>query len=128
MTEEKRNLISRRDFFRNSSGKVLPILVMLISKPLFALTSEVIHFSCEGNCEAMCKSSCANECSHGCTDMCTNTCIGKCSSVCAYTCTHGCKITCGLACEGSCKGSCVVACANTSIHSYRNISPKSIER
>ena len=76
MNKNKNNinkeLISRRNFFRKSVHKILPILTLLtLQSPLFSMAQNVYS---ETSCKYSCKTECSNECNTQCTKTCAATC------------------------------------------------------
>ncbi|MBQ7711252.1 MAG: Cys-Xaa-Xaa-Xaa repeat radical SAM target protein [Bacteroidales bacterium] len=90
MKEKKQNeeLQSRREFFKESAKKALPIIgaIALANSPIFAQPVTGIPMGCMDN-----------TCSGGCKGTCDSTCKGGCT---------GCDGTCKGGCDGSCKGNC----------------------
>jgi len=103
MKNKKEENISRRDFFKKSAQKVLPVLGVV------ALGSSNILSSCmqidadipdtpptggggQGGCAcgSNCSGTCYAYCAHACVSNCGNACTG-CGTGCANTCKGGCK-------------------------------------
>ena len=82
---EKEEIQSRREFFKNAAKGALPILgvALLASNPIVAKA-------------AVTPNGCAR---YGC-GICTNSCKGECKGGCRYTCSGGCKY---YACKGVAK-------------------------
>ena len=79
---------SRRDFFRKSVKKTLPIITILSLPSIGIFKSNAMSMSCNG---------CSTTCSGECTDTCKGTCYGRCQNSCYTYCTSS--------CTDSCKGS-----------------------
>ena len=92
---------TRRDFFKNTFEKALPLLGVIafasLSKPSFARQNVLI--GCDG-CNNSCKGTCTGKCEGGCAE---NGCKGNCSGTCANTCAHTCKEMCAVGCTVSSK-------------------------
>lgn len=83
---EKDELQSRREFFRNAAKAALPVLgaIVLANAPLLAKASEV-STGCEATCTYSCKNtcdSCQKSCGVGCGTTCSGKCIGSCNAIC----------------------------------------------
>ena len=108
---EKNDIQSRREFFREAAKKALPIIgaVALLSNPILANASSVENESM--GCNSGCVTGCYHGCKGGCKDVCTschNGCKGGCKDICT-SCHNGCKGGCKDICTGchnGCKGSC----------------------
>lgn len=112
MNKNKNNinkeLISRRNFFRKSVHKILPILTLLtLQSPLFSMAQKVYS---ETSCKYSCKTGCSNECN----TQCTKTCAATCKNICGGNCEGTCRNTgkCDY-CSDSCKNNCTRSCKNT---------------
>ncbi|MBQ3946208.1 MAG: hypothetical protein II670_11470 [Alphaproteobacteria bacterium] len=114
---KKDELQSRRDFFKNASKKVLPILGASIISAL-PLGANAQYFSsytplepwgsnsCNG-CSNGCSGGCSNGCSGSCRGGCSNGCQGTCVDACARSCADWCESNCRSTCEGACRGTCI---------------------
>lgn len=85
--ETKRNeeLQSRRDFFRNASKAVLPVLgaVVLLNFPNQTISaSDCSGNSCTAQCKNSCEAYCAVSCKDGCKIYCKGCCANSCDSLC----------------------------------------------
>ncbi|MBQ7553447.1 MAG: Cys-Xaa-Xaa-Xaa repeat radical SAM target protein [Bacteroidaceae bacterium] len=94
---EKKELQSRREFFKSAAKGVLPFLGLTILQP-------IVLTSCSKDCD-----SCNNSCSDACITSCKNTCEASCETGCEGSCETGCKGTCASGCYG-CKGTCIAGC------------------
>ena len=96
MEENKKNqkeeIQSRREFFKNAAKGVLPILgvVLLSHIPTTVLGKQTN--SCDYTCSYSCKETCES-------------------------CQHACSVGCGSTCSGKCIGSCYAVCQNSSYNS-----------
>ena len=92
----KKELKSRRDFFKNAAQTALPILgaIVLASNPVIAKTVEAPVTSCTGTCHGQCYGSCQNTCKNTCNYTCKNACKETCNTTCVGTCRNSCKNTC----------------------------------
>lgn len=90
---EKEEIQSRRDFFKNAAKGALPILgvALLASNPILAKATET-PMGCMG-------------CSNGCLATCRGTCSGSCTGSCIDGCKSNCKTTCKYTCAGRCSAS-----------------------
>lgn len=91
----EKNILSRREFFRDSFKKVIPILAAtaLLSKPLL-LSASNEYSACNGSCTGTCAGTCEGLCAKGCTAACRGNCEGSCEGTCKGTCQGGCYTTC----------------------------------
>lgn len=80
MEEKKQNeeLQSRREFFKESAKKVLPMFAV-------AMLGSSALSSCYKEDFISCRSGCTGECDRSCTERCS----GDCWDVCAYSCVDG---------------------------------------
>jgi CXXX repeat radical SAM target protein len=88
-TEE---ILSRREFFKNTAKKALPILagIALVSAPSL-ITTEAKASDCRGSsCTGACKNTCTGGCDGGCGTTCSGKCLGKCDGVCKDSCYNNC--------------------------------------
>lgn len=101
----KKDILSRREFFKNSFKKVIPILAAttLLSNPLF-LSAHHRSNACEGSCSGTCAGTCEGLCGKGCTEACMDSCEGTCKGSCYRSCTGTCEGCCGqpTPCAGVC--------------------------
>ena len=76
--ENKKDVISRRSFFKKAAGAILPMLgaVVASSMPFISEAAESTPQYCKGNCTGLCTS-------------CTNGCKGACKG-CQGSCENGC--------------------------------------
>lgn len=95
MENKKNELQSRRDFFKKSLQKALPILgaIAMLAIPFQKTNAAVNECYCYG-------------CVGGCQDGCMSTCLGECYTGCYTSCNVTCKGTCIGTCSGTCSGSC----------------------
>ena len=101
---KKKNVQSRREFFKNAAKGALPILAGI----LFANIPSVLKASNHPmGCEYGCSGGCENGCG-GCANSCMGTCEWTCSGTCKEYCTGGCQGTCKTECYGTCKTQCVM--------------------
>lgn len=97
MEQKKKRLQSRRQFFKNATKGVLPIVaaITLASIPSISVASKIRTSACE-DCQGSCHNGCEDRCT-GCTG-----CIGGCDG----TCNGGCERSCKGSCDTTCKGGC----------------------
>ena len=127
--KENDEILSRREFFRHATKKVLPLVgAIVLSNPIIeAAITETPSTSCRTGCAGQCVDNCRGTCRY----TCTGGCEGHCKWNCQNTCYNGCNTTCtgtntGYStsietgssnnsnnsngscsdCSGSCKGSC----------------------
>ena len=81
-------LYSRRDFFRKSANRVLPVL-LLASIPAIDVVAKAAPQDCEGSCKGDCRGTCRGTC----RGLCAVGCGGACSGTCKYTCNKYCEAT-----------------------------------
>lgn len=84
----KDNIQSRRDFFRNVSKGVLPILgaVLLANIPIISNAADKVSMNCNYSCTAWCADNCSGKCKDTCTSACNRTCSTYCNSSCNIKC------------------------------------------
>ena len=92
----KKDIISRRDFFKKSTSKILPV-VAAITLPSVLTSCEIDEEpfdipssgcdTCKGTCGGQCSTGCSGTCEYGCTGNCK----GACGSSCRYVCTGSAK-------------------------------------
>ena len=110
----KKDIQSRRDFFKKVGTRTLPFLGTVVLGPAISLTT-LTSCGCDG-CEAACMDNCEGGCVGSCQGSavgstcsdCSSSCSGSstsniCSS-CANDCSSSCKETCNNTCEGSAQG------------------------
>lgn len=95
--DEKKELQSRREFFKNAAKGALPIVAGVILSGM----PEMINASMKTT--NGCQIGCYGGCYHGCETGCQG-CEGGCNDKCAASCTKTCKDTCWGTCKGSCTG------------------------
>lgn len=113
----KKEVLSRRAFFKKSAAKILPIIGMTIVGPTYIVSCTEKN-NCNGNCEITCEGSCDGSCTTSCTGSaigqgCGNGCSNGCLSTCKETCTSSCGIGCSTGCASSCDTNCSSACNNS---------------
>lgn len=86
MEENKKNqkeeIQSRREFFKNAAKGVLPILgaMLLAGSPAIVKAASKVPMGCsDDGCSYTCSTSCQSECRGYCKYGCSNTCKGTCS-------------------------------------------------
>lgn len=97
----KKDIISRRDFFKKSTSKILPVVAAItlpsvltsceIDEEPFDIPSSGCKNGCSGKCSAYCGGTCQTNCSGSCKNGCTGNCKGACGSSCRYVCTGSAK-------------------------------------
>ncbi len=94
---KKKEIQSRRQFFKSAARSALPILgALALSQMPFLSNAQ------ESNVAMGCS---INSCSGGCSSGCYRGCTGGCQSSCSGGCRGGCD-----SCTGSCKGYCISTC------------------
>jgi len=120
MENNKEENISRREFFKKSAQKLLPILGVValggsnILSSCMKVEDEVSGTpdvggggsntgcsggNCTGTCYAWCKTACVDTCGNNCTALCRSGCGGNCTG----SCSSGCSTTCLTTCKGHIK-------------------------
>ncbi len=101
MENQRENLINRRNFFRKSANRILPLLSGIF---LGSIPANIIKATTQycPSCENDCKDTCFQVCRMTCFSSCQDRCRGGCADACAITCRYGCKGTCDLSCNWSC--------------------------
>ena len=117
--QQTEELQSRREFFKVSTKKVLPILgaITLINLPIVAKAAQKEPMGCKTSyydvgdcshcsaCYCTCEGSCSGKCT-SCSGNCYGDCEGNCKGDCQQTCQKTCQGSCITTCAGSCKGDC----------------------
>ena len=82
------DLQSRRDFFKKTVSKVLPILgAVVLGQTIMTSCDPIGGGSTSDSCTgSSCKGSCDGSCSGGCDDSCIDYCSRNCSHTCTTTC------------------------------------------
>lgn len=114
--ENKKEVQTRREFFKNAAKGLLPIIgVIAISGiPQIAVAKENAPMGCKNDaCRGGCENYCARGCDRACEDNCSGTCEG-CQGNCRGDCVGNCYETCQGGCQKSCSGSCSDSCAGSS--------------
>lgn len=88
MTKNHQN---RRDFFKTSFQKTLPIISLLaivnIPSVVHGNVTACTDGSCEGSCSGSCRGTCSGSCTgscDGCSGTCKGDCAGQCVTICKY--------------------------------------------
>lgn len=91
MKKEKKEVLSRREFFKKAAKGALPILgaILMASMPSIANAEEKEATGCMG-CANTCMASCKGSCNGGCKTGCLYECKGGCKSSCRGTCKNSC--------------------------------------
>lgn len=100
MDNNEKNIQSRREFFKNSLKKTLPIIagVTLMTQPLQLIAHDA-PTACEGSCSGSCQGDCIGSCKGDCSGSCGKNCGNNCAGTCDTTCTRGCTGTCIEGCK-----------------------------
>lgn len=87
--DSKKELHSRREFFKRAAKGALPIIgaIILASAPSLLNAAEKTPMDCGYSCKGSCSGGCDGSCQWGCG----GTCKGTCDSGCRTTCTSGCR-------------------------------------
>lgn len=116
---EKKDVYTRREFFKIVCGKVLPAICLTL--PSYCLwgckSSKVVEHnadgklqrgvsptSCNNGCQASCNSLCRVGCGVSAKGSCEG-CHGACVGTCRTSCNYNCQSTCKEMCHSSCRGS-----------------------
>jgi CXXX repeat radical SAM target protein len=86
----KKELQTRREFFKQAAKGVLPILGLTILGPTLASCDKVFGGDCD-DCSDSCSDSCVTGCKNGCSASCSSGCKGSCQTVCTTTCKGSCS-------------------------------------
>ena len=92
--KEKKELQSRREFFKKAAKGVLPIVagVVLAGMPQVIKAVEKAPMGCQGySCQGGCQFSCVAVCNSSCKGSCNNTCYTTCEGSCSTGCHGRCK-------------------------------------
>lgn len=93
----KKDVITRRGFFKRTASVILPTLAAMVISPLMT--------SCEIEDDLIPEVS--GGCKNGCSGKCSGVCGAACQSDCTGSCTNGCKGNCRGTCSGSgCRSLC----------------------
>lgn len=113
---KRKELLSRRSFFRRISKSVLPVVGAVIFSNLPAPGNALVRefYDCRGNCEITCRGQCYQTCTGRCCNSCWETCILACRDSCNDSCKDGCA-TCFDVCRQDCNDSCSNNCRTTSV-------------
>ena len=89
---KKEEIQSRREFFKASAKKVLPVLgaMLLLNAPIMAHPKTGVS-DCNGSCYTGCYSTCYRTCQNSCQGRCEGTCRETCKGGCHETCSYHCK-------------------------------------
>lgn len=90
---KKEEIQSRREFFKVSAKKLLPIVgvIALSSMPFTSKATSLDSTSCDGSCVGYCYGACGTACSTSCVRSCKDYCDGSCKGTCLRTCAGGCS-------------------------------------
>lgn len=86
----KTKTLNRREFFKKTFKKTLPILSLLAIASIPTMTFGKITACTDGSCEGSCSGSCYGTCSGSCNNTCEG-CSGTCKGDCAGQCITQCK-------------------------------------
>ena len=87
---KKKSLYSRREFFKRSFAKTLPIVSILAITSIPSISYGYITDCTDGSCQGSCSGNCYGNCSGSCKDSCEG-CSGTCKGDCAGQCVTQCK-------------------------------------
>lgn len=111
-----KDILSRREFFKSSAKKVIPIFGVVALGGLPFLSScekdPITNPSSCSDCSAICASSCQDSCTGNLTSSCS-----ECATTCSSSCSTSCTSTCGGSSSGGCSecsSSCSASCENSS--------------
>ena len=93
MNEKNKNqeIHSRREFFKNATKKVLPIIGIILLGNIPTITKANTPMDCEDSCTTFC---------NYCKNNCEGSCDGKCDTTCYTTCERDCRDGCYKTCDG----------------------------
>ena len=115
--KENEELESRRQFFRQTVKRTLPILgaILLSNSQLIGAIHKIEPNKKEKptDCESGCVFSCSGSCTNTCLESCILGCKDSCSSMCRDSCNGSCKDTCSGACKEDCMSTCKYTCSNS---------------
>lgn len=87
----KKETQNRRQFFKNSFQKTLPIISLLVMASIPSIVhgnvTDCTDGSCEGSCSGSCRGTCNGSCigsCEGCSGTCRGDCAGQCVTLCKY--------------------------------------------
>lgn len=87
------NLQTRREFFKRTTKRLLPILglAILSQTPITVLSNDSLFemgckTGCQGGCRTLCEEGCSHSCNGGCKESCSRTCADDCGGHCNDTC------------------------------------------
>ena len=93
----KKEIQSRREFFKSAAKKALPVVgAIAVTQLPFLSEAHESHYTmgCSDSCYGNCYGDCSGTCYTGCTGSCNGSCRG------------GCQNSCDGGCMGDCYGSC----------------------
>lgn len=117
--KQDNELQNRREFFKNTAKKALPIFgtIALASAPILSQAAKKEPMGCKSSysdvgdcshcsaCYCTCYSSCSGRCT-SCSGNCYGDCEGNCEGDCLHTCSKTCQGSCLSTCAGNCSGDC----------------------
>ncbi len=118
-----KHLQNRRDFFKEASEKMLPVLGLAILVPTPFFTScrkDPSCAECSSSCSSSCSESSTNSGCSSCSTGCSSSCGEACSSGCGSSCAEACSRSCGEACSSNCSNECANECSSNCSNSANN--------
>lgn len=124
-----KHLQNRREFFKEASEKMLPVLGLAILVPTPFFTScrkDPSCAECSSSCTSSCSESSTNSGCSSCSTGCSSSCGDACSSGCGSSCAEACSRSCGEACSSSCSNECSNECSSNCSNNANNSSNDTI--
>ena len=107
---KNKDLQTRRDFFKKSVYRLLPLFGLIVAYITPLKLKATRQFGCGWSCLYSCKGQCINTCYMSCVSqcaaMCGNSCRGGCNDMCAWDCQGGCNKQCHSTCLDTCNNTC----------------------
>ncbi len=82
--KQKKEIQSRREFFKSATKKALPILGAIALMSIPNITKAAIT-GCDYSCKTSCANDCYGHCKYGCKTTCSGSCSGSCKTSCSYS-------------------------------------------
>ena len=111
MKNIKKEVLSRRDFFKRGISKTIPFLVCASIPSILTSCNPEDDEPFGG--DSFCNE-CSNSCEGSCFTTCSTTCEGSSQSSSCSGCSNSCSGDCAESCGNSCSNNCSSTCKNTS--------------
>lgn len=85
--EGKKEIQSRREFFKKAAKGALPILGAVVLSSIPFVKAEAAKTGCNYACLAECQGTCLGGCYTSCRGECKGSCMGSCKGSCQHHCT-----------------------------------------